>query len=93
MNIELDKDGYPTDETLGLIAGYKGSYSKLMSEIAFLFGSYGKCVADGNKWKIATGGWSGNESIISALKGNNMFWLTCWYMSKRGGYYEFICKA
>jgi len=89
--IELDGE-YPTDESLGNIVGYKGDYTTLMSEIAFLFGTYGRCEFDGNHWIIATGGWSGCEDVISALKANTIFWMTCWYMSKRGGYYEFEIK-
>lgn len=39
---------------------------------------------------LATGGWSGNEDIITALQDNKThFWLMYWTLSKRGGYYEF----
>jgi len=39
--------------------------------------------------ELATGGWSGNESIIAALQENLMFWGMYWMESKRGGYYRF----
>ena len=91
--LELDDDGYPTDESLEQIKNYKGSHTTLMTEVAHLFGGYGRCEFDGNHWIVATGGWSGCESVIRAMKENQMFWLICWYMSKRGGYYEFICKT
>ncbi len=91
--LELDVNGYPTDESLKQIKNYKGSYKALMSEVAYLFGSYGKCEFDGNHWIVATGGWSGCESVIQAMKENIMFWLMCWYMSKRGGYYEFKTRT
>ena len=89
MDIELDNDGYPTDETLKQIENYKGDYSGYLAELSFLFGSYGSCEFDGNHWKISTGGWSGNEDIIEAMKKNHIFWLMCWYSSRRGGHYEF----
>jgi hypothetical protein len=91
--LELDSDGYPTDESLLRIENYTGSHTKLMSEIAFLFGGYGRCEFEGDLWKIATGGWSGCESVIAALKTNRVFWTMSWQLSRRGGYYEFICKT
>lgn len=37
---------------------------------------------------LNTGGWSGHEDIILALQ-KNMFWSCYWYLSQRGGHYEF----
>ena len=39
--------------------------------------------------ELHTGGWSGNESIIHALKSNRIFWLMCWEKSSKGGHYYF----
>ncbi len=41
------------------------------------------------KLELHTGGWSGNEDIISSLKSNTMFWMICWQKSVRGGHYYF----
>jgi len=36
-----------------------------------------------------TGGWSGNEDVIGALKNNLLFWPMFWQKSTRGGHYFF----
>lgn len=36
--------------------------------------------------KIATGGWSSNESVIQAMKANTI-WYIAWVVSARGGLY------
>lgn len=38
---------------------------------------------------ISTGGWSGNEDLISAMAGNFIAWGQTFYIHKRGGHYEF----
>ncbi|GAH55057.1 unnamed protein product [marine sediment metagenome] len=39
-----------------------------------------------------TGGWSGNEDVINALRQNLLFWSVCWEKSTRGGHYYFKIK-
>lgn len=39
-----------------------------------------------------TGGWSGNEDVIDALRHNVMFWSMFWEKSIRGGHYYFKIK-
>ena len=41
------------------------------------------------RFRLSTGGWSGNESIIGAMLGNAVFWLMCWQQSRRGGHFVF----
>lgn len=44
---------------------------------------------------MSTGGWSGNEDIISSMRKamGRMFWVLYWYSSQRGGHYVFEVKA
>jgi len=89
---ELDEDGYPTEHTLVVIENwvYIDGYEKLLESLTDLMNQYGSCEkGDDGIWRIVTGGWSGNESIICSLTANSMFWSTYWRMSKCGGYYEF----
>ena len=44
---------------------------------------------DGQIYHVSTGGWSGNEEIIGAMRDNFIFWSVCWQQSNRGGHYVF----
>lgn len=39
--------------------------------------------------RLATGGWSGNEDVIAALRDNRFIWYQSWCLSARGGLYIF----
>jgi hypothetical protein len=39
--------------------------------------------------RLATGGWRGNESLISALAQNRLVWMTTWQLSASGGLHIF----
>jgi hypothetical protein len=48
--------------------------------------------AKGNRrheFQLSTGGWSGNEDVIRAMRENYVFWGTTWCVHRRGGHYEF----
>jgi hypothetical protein len=101
--VHLDGDGYPTEEAErlvrewphddfhGLMAFVRGlwRYSEYWNESKD-FDIIGKEVI---KHHVSTAGWSGNESLIQALKENRMFWLMCWEQSRRGGHYIFELRA
>jgi len=38
---------------------------------------------------LSTGGWSGNEQLISALMDNRIFWARHWMSVRAGGHYVF----
>jgi hypothetical protein len=91
---ELQDGEYPTELALDIIINWpwEGGFTRLMNFIKPLW-KYGfedpvEDIVNFN-YRLATGGWSGNEDIIHALKGNVMFWMTCWKASYRGGAYEF----
>jgi len=95
-----DDEMYPSQEVLAMIAAWRfGEYPALMRFVeeqwidcyGFFEQSTGKFEPFNGEtpWKCATGGWSGNESLIDALRDNVGFWWTCWECSVRGGYYEF----
>ena len=37
----------------------------------------------------STGGWSGNENVVDALRANILFWGLCWERTDAGGHYYF----
>ena len=107
VEFELDNDGYPEEATLSAIAywTHEQGYGVLLAKIKEIWkwddyftgptmGSR-KIAADRGKffYHLSTGGWSGNEDIIGALRRNTLFWITCWESSKRGGHYEFSIRV
>lgn len=96
----FDGDGYPTDETLKVIREWDyndfAGFVQYLSE-AWRYPEYFRVEVetDGDSALIinaSTGGWSGNEDIIGALRDNVMFWALCWEQSRRGGHYIFRVK-
>ena len=92
----FDYCGYPTEETLETIEkwSYGDGFFNLMEFVIKAWNKdYGKVrkksFGDKTIYRFITGGWSGNESIISALEQNLMFWTICWLKSERGGCFEF----
>jgi hypothetical protein len=100
----FDADGYPTDETLDTIREWDWhDFPALMAFVAsaWHWGGFGNKPSlieplfdemyadDGHWWSGATGGWSGNESLIAALDANMLFAAMCWNASLRGGYHEY----
>ena len=85
----MTPEGYPDDDELRTIA--KWDWHDLHGLMAYVqrrwhYGDWG-WTQDGNRFTISTGGWSGNEDLMRALKDNTIFWCFCWESSRRGGHY------
>ena len=82
----FDADGYPTDETLNAIEEWPYTdFDGLLEYVREAWSDIGRIWEADGDIKLATGGWSGNESIIGAMQQNHVFWAMAWYSSTRGG--------
>jgi hypothetical protein len=93
--------GYPSDDDLEKIREWdyndvEGLFEFIKSLWCYPHLFETRCYLEDDskitKYIVSTGGWSGNESIISALEGNVIVWITCWVESRRGGHYIFEHK-
>jgi len=97
----MDIDGYPEEDEIKRVVKWDHNDCKgLMAYVKSLWWmpGWGWSESPGEKkgtmiYNISTGGWSGNEELIGALKSNPMFWLLCWVQSRRGGHYIFEVKS
>lgn len=101
--IEIDGDGYPTDDSMARFKAFEWTgraadfflvheFPDLMSNITFARIETEDTVDGFNKdicrIIFATGGWSGCEEIIGTML--SQFWIKHRHtVWKRGGYYEF----
>ena len=98
----LDDEGYPTEEWLQYIKNYKPDLSlplltfvKMVLIDGWYMSEWGfklsKKYKGKHKLELHTGGWSGNEETIAAIKSN--MWLTHFKMRyvmwRTGGHYYF----
>lgn len=89
----FDRHGYPSSDTLGEIKRWPADdVSGLIKYLHLAWNStYGHI--SGALWepdglRFVTGGWSGNEDLISALHGT-AFWMRFWQSDHRGGMHVF----
>lgn len=96
----FDEDGYPTETILEWIAlfPYDRPVEELLNVVYQLwdYKDYTFKVEEVERLRknvlylhISTFGYSGNKSIIEALKKNFTFWAVHWYSSTRGDHYVF----
>lgn len=102
----LDDEGYPTDEWLGFLRNYKPSETLPIEEFVtdvlrqgWWMPEWGfklhKKYRGRKKLELHTGGWSGNEEVIEAIKSN--IWLAGFSMRyekwNMGGHFYFSIKV
>lgn len=85
---------YPDDEELTLIKEWPfPKYDELIEYLQSSFWMPDWCITVKGRHVlrvyISTGGWSGNEDRMEALKQNFRFWSSCWRVHRTGGHYEF----
>ena len=88
---------YPTDEDLERIQTWAfdahDSFEQFMAYVKSI-GTYWPSevfgwVVGSRTYHVSTGGWSGNEEILEAMRRNYLFWAVCWREHRRGGHYIF----
>lgn len=90
----LDGDGYPTEAALSHIAKWDPNDPQACLDFVRSLWCYPDYVtSNGDMYRFATGGWSGNESLIGALQENVSIWSLCWMSSQRGGVHCFSVTA
>lgn len=100
----LDDDGYPTESALEIVKLWhwtdKRGWFDFIKSIWWTpsWGWHEHQKSKDEKviihtLELSTGGWSGNESVISAMQDNTMLWHMTWVQSRRGGHYIFELKG
>lgn len=87
---DIDSEGYPTDEALAAIENWdRRDISGCFDYIGRLWHYPERWNRDGRVITASTGGWSGNEDLIGALRENTILWAMSWWEIRRGGHYVF----
>ena len=91
----FDSDGYPTEMALFRVAKFDtvhGDIEEFLSLIQALWSYPDRFCRRGNTLYLSTGGWSGNESVIKAMR-ENIFFFIAHSKWQRGGHFWFDLKA
>jgi hypothetical protein len=87
----MDRNAYPDDRDLAELRTFPGpDYRPLVERVRELWHDSGEVrTPDAKTVELVTGGWSGNEDVITALSENPLFWMLTWQESHRGGRHVF----
>lgn len=102
-----DSDGYPTKEELERVANWplEGfDYPGLIDYVRDLWWPQGSPYGwsehvyippDARIVTMSTGGWSGNEDLIEAMRKacKGVFWALCFLQERRGGHFVFDVRS
>lgn len=90
----LDGDGYPTEAAYQRIKNWPVTLEPvaLLDFIGSLWKYPDRWTVDDGIYTVSTGGWSGNEDLLAALRENPVYWMTTWVKSVRGGHYVFAAN-
>lgn len=87
---EWDANGYPTEKTLETIRAWDAcDFAGLAEFVCVGWNEFGTFMMMTDSLRLGTGGWSGNEDIITAMSQNVAWWALHWWGSTRGGSHEF----
>lgn len=92
----LGDDGYPHESELQRIRewpweeGWRGLMAYVRRRWQYADAGYWE--QQGDRFRIATAGWSGNESLVGAMEQNWMFQSICAVAWHRGGEYVYDVK-
>lgn len=87
MTDHFDADGYPTETALDRLRTWPVTDPKGWLEFArslWWQRDWGWPALEG---EVSTGGWSGNESIIGAMRDAHILWHQVWWQTRKGGHY------
>jgi len=88
----VSKRDYPTNRELKQIATWpyeRGSRSWFEFIESIWWSAEWGFRKSQRRYYVSTGGWSGNEEIIAAMRKNFILWSQCWISVRRGGHYVF----
>ena len=98
MSVEeeyVDEDGYPTEYALERMLDFEGTPRQFVDFVSSMWwmdlSSFKRDIETDEpcyRWSMATGGWSGNETIISEMQ-EAFFYMNFWSVSRRGGGFDF----
>lgn len=89
MKIDIDHDGYPTEESLETLSRLTEPSTVLDAVAEYLNAcGYGTATKRGDYWRFATGGWSGCESVIGSIP--TIVHAIAWRSSHRGGLHIYM---